>query len=81
MSGYSQFLEMSASMKPEMAEIVLFCDGFEYSGRMVEVLDLGDLHGELWCDLSDCPEDEMTGEIRMNGKPILRMRKMGDRVS
>jgi len=81
MSAYSQFMEMSLASERETVEIVLFCGGFEYSGRMVEVLDLGELHGELWCDLMDSPEDEMTGEIRMNGKTVLRMRKFGETIS
>jgi len=84
MAGYSQFMEISVSQKPEFAEIVMLRDGFEYSARMVEIVDFGELHGELWCDLMDCNEDEdedMTGEIRINGKCVAKMRKLGNDVS
>jgi len=82
MAGYSQFMEMSVSANPEFAQIVMLRDGFEYSARMVEIVDFGELHGELWCDLMDCNEDaDMTGEIRVNGKCVAKMRKLGNDVS
>jgi len=74
-------------------------DGFEYSARMVEIVDFGELHGELWCDLMDCfgelhgelwcdlmdcnedEDEDMTGEIRINGKCVAKMRKLGNDVS
>ena len=82
MTGYSQFMEMSVSTNPEFAQIVMLRNGFDYSSRMVEILDFGELHGELWCDLMDCNEDDdMTGEIRVNGKCVAKMRKLGNDVS
>jgi hypothetical protein len=80
MAGYSQFMELSLFCERESAEVIVFLPTGKVS-RHTEFCDLSDMHGELWCDLMDSGEDDVFGEVRMNGKTVLTMRKLGDHCS
>jgi hypothetical protein len=75
-----EFLEMVIASHPW--EIVVFSEEGTTS-RFVEYhdSDYKEIHGELWCDLFDTGESDVSGEIRRNGKVVLEMRKLGETCS
>lgn len=80
-NGYAQFMEMALA-SGDFLEIVIFGDEGQTT-RVIDTADydLEDAHGELWCDLMDTREDDISGEVRRCGKTILSMRKLGNSCS